>query len=181
MKTAVRLAAFVSFAIALPGQPLPKDVNGWDKIKWGMTVGQVKAAYGSQAEAPSRDNSDQEKFVERLVIKKLTIGDTEMKVSISSRSGSDRIAQVSLSPTAGLLTTGSGGTAYETLKTSLTRKYGRPSSVDKDDDDQTVAYATKWIFPSTEISLSWIEVKRIDHGVLNLTYISADKKALDKL
>jgi hypothetical protein len=184
-KTAA-LAIVLLMAFAVVAAVQPRDVDGWGKIKWGMTVAQVRAAYGGQAESPdgeSRDdkNPDKDKFVDRLIIKKLTVGDTEMNASIASLSGSDRIVRVSLSPTAPLLTVGSGGAAYQDLKTSLTRKYGRPSSVDKEDDDQIIAYSAKWIFPSTEIILSWIEVKQVGHGVLNLIYTSADKKALDVL
>ena len=35
---AVRLGALVALAVALFGQAKPKDVDGWDKIKWGMTI-----------------------------------------------------------------------------------------------------------------------------------------------
>jgi hypothetical protein len=173
------MALLMTFVVVAAVEP--RDVDGWGKIKWGMTVGQVKSAYGSQAERPDGENPDKEKFVEKLIIKKLTVGDIEMKASIASLPGSDRIVRVSLSPTAPLLTVGPGGAAYEDLKTSLIRKYGRPSNLDKEDDGQIVAYTAKWIFPSTEITLSWIEVKQIAHGILNLIYSSADKKALDVL
>ena len=51
MKTAMCVA--LAFAGIAPGQTKPKDVDGWGKIKWGMTVAQAQAAYGPAAKLPS--------------------------------------------------------------------------------------------------------------------------------
>ncbi len=48
---AVRLGALAALAVALSGQLKPKDVDGWDKIKWGMTIAQARSAYGIEAQA----------------------------------------------------------------------------------------------------------------------------------
>ncbi len=58
---ALRLAALAVLAIAVHGQPAPKDpapqdIAGWDKIKWGMTIAEARAAYGVDTQPESHDN-----------------------------------------------------------------------------------------------------------------------------
>src|SRR5690349_5523012 len=35
----------------------PKDVQGWDKVKWGMSVAEVRTAYGDRASEPTAEDS----------------------------------------------------------------------------------------------------------------------------
>jgi len=44
-----RLIAFLTLVTAVAVCQPPKDVDGWNKIKWGMTVKQAKSALGDQA------------------------------------------------------------------------------------------------------------------------------------
>jgi hypothetical protein len=39
VKTVSLMSVLVAFAITLSGQTPPKDVSGWDKIKWGIDAG----------------------------------------------------------------------------------------------------------------------------------------------
>jgi hypothetical protein len=72
----VMLVLAASSLIAL-GQ-VPKDVNGWGKIRWGMTVAQAKALYGAQArESDGGGNST--KYTEKLVIDNFAVGDTKRR------------------------------------------------------------------------------------------------------
>jgi hypothetical protein len=178
---------------ATPAENAPRqskpDVHGWGKIRWGMTVGQSKATYGGEAEIAGNDNSNDDKYADRLVIPKLTVGDIEMKASIASLAGKDQIVRVVLSPAAPLLTSGSGGAAYEDLKTSLIRKYGKTSDEEQDEGEQTITRTSTWIFPSTKIVLLWIEIKRVDRdllscdgiGILHLIYAAVDQRTPDIL
>jgi hypothetical protein len=68
----VRLALAASFVIAL-GQ-VPKDVNGWGKIRWDVTVAQAKALYGAHAQE-SNGGGNSTKYTEKLVIDNFSVGD----------------------------------------------------------------------------------------------------------
>lgn len=179
MRTHRTLTVALTLCSALLAQP--KDVVGWGKIIWGMTVPEVKAAYEGQTEDPVAKQSAREKFVTRLVIKELMVGDIQMTVKINSLSGSDRMSMVMLSAIPPQLKVVVGRSAYQSLKTSLTQKYGLPAYVDQVDRDGLAIRTSRWIFPSTEILLHWMESERFDWGYLDLYYTSADKKAIDVL
>jgi hypothetical protein len=74
----------------------------------------------------------------------------------------------------------SRGAAYTDIKNLLTQKYGRPRE-DKDREGGAEDHSATWTFPSTVITLFWVETKRLDFGVLNLQYTATDKKALGVL
>ncbi len=166
---------------AAPRTKAKPDVVGWGKIKWGMRISQVRAIYGSQVADPEGENPYTDNLVERLIIKSLMVGDTEMKVSIAASSGTDRVILVSLSPTTVLPSEAASGRSYEDLKTSLIRKYGPPSSTKTTERSGVNSTNVKWIFPSTEITLSWIVMPDLKRGLLDLTYSAADKRMLDVL
>jgi hypothetical protein len=165
----------VGVAIGAMLMAQPKDVDGWGKVKWGMTIAQAKVAYGSEAQAPDRENGST-KYVERLTLRNLKVGDIRMRVAIETLPGSDRIAEVALS-----LEDGQRISPYLTLKNSLTQKYGRPSHEERSQRENVVSLSAAWIFPSTVISLLWLETKDVDFRELVLQYTATDKKALDAL
>src|ERR1035441_7914802 len=94
MKSVVALA-FVFTAI-VAAQTKPKDVDGWGKIKWGMTVAQAKTAYGDQAQASDGTGGRSTRYVEKLKITNFAVGDIKMKVSIETLPDSSLIREVSL-------------------------------------------------------------------------------------
>lgn len=144
MKTILQLAASVTFAVALLGQAPPKDVDGWGKIKWGMTVAQAKALYGAQAQASGGANDGAAKYVEKLVIKNFAVGDLMMDVSIETPTGSNLVKEVSLKLAgdpkpedveAIRKYSDDSRAAYSYLRDLLIQKYGRPSNGDKNQDN----------------------------------------------
>ncbi len=169
MKPAVLFGVLVAFAVGLFGQAPPKDVDGWGKIKWGMTVAQAKSEYGDQAQSSDDEGSVDAKYVQKLVIKSFAVGDVRMRVSIETRPNSDLVKQVGLMM-AGPSDTASAGFAYNYLKGSLTQKYGPPAIQGKDTEPVI------WSFPSTVIRLSISEY----WGVF-LDYTATDQKARDAL
>jgi hypothetical protein len=59
------------------GQTKPKDIDGWGKIKWGMTFAEASAAYNVSAPVKESDTS---KWTS-LPLGPVQIGDIEMKAS----------------------------------------------------------------------------------------------------
>jgi len=158
-----------------------KDVNGWGKIKWGMTVAQAKAVYGTQVQVadPASESHETDEYVDQLVIERLKVGDLEMQVAIKTPRGSDGIREVALALPKGD-SRASRISAYAGLRNSLILKYGKPSHAESKDTD-IFSESTTWAFPSTIITLYHIETKDIQFGILGLQYAASDKKAVDAL
>src|ERR1035438_3431944 len=95
------------------------DVHGWGKVTWGMTVAQAKAALGPEAKAAEGENTFTDGYIARLVLKKLKVGDIDMDVSIAAKSGSERIALISLELADKPQDTGSRGAAVAGVATDV--------------------------------------------------------------
>ena len=82
MKAAGRLCVAAAFAATVVGQVPPRDVDGWGKIRWGMTSAQASQAYVINRH---EDND----FWAQLIAEPIEVGDIIMRVSIAARHGSD--------------------------------------------------------------------------------------------
>jgi hypothetical protein len=141
------------------------DFDGWNKIKWGMTLGDAKKAIGG---------------IDKIKIGKLDLGITlsagaEVPQSDRYNDMDKSIAEVELScvvPDYPLQN-------YEDLKLLLIEKYGTPTSDDSKPDGSVTVHRASWVFPSTVIVLN-MRVLR-SSGFLELTYQPANKKAVDAL
>ena len=188
MKIGARLLV-ASFAVALLGQTPPKDVSGWDKIKWGMTLAEVRSAYNLPAttkEWPGREAGcfdspihyclpDRGPYID--MDDPIEIGDIKMKPKVKAGYGSTKVVSVELADFGGATGSRNGVRNFDTLKTLLIQKYGAPVTQEtKLDDIGAHVKTVLWTFPSTAITLSLREEK-----VIFLEYKMTDKKALDKL
>ena len=149
-----KILAFAVLAVIGFGQTPPKDVYGWGKVRWGMTLAQAKAALGPQAEDSTEESATKAKYPERLVIDRVDIGDVRMKASIGVDPSSNRIRQVLLNLWDGISRDPRGrdvrGDSYYTILTALKQKYGKPIGYEKDvQGDYIVTNRASWIFPST--------------------------------
>jgi hypothetical protein len=166
MRITLQLWAISALAIALPGQEKPKDVDGWDKIKWGMTLEEARDAYG--VTAPFWEN---ERWTS-LVLDPVKIGDMEMSGGADAKHGTHKVSQVGFS--LGFDKPGYAG-GFDTLKTLLIQKYGPPVSEEKTTGYGHWVKRALWTFPSTSIVLE------VEPAFISLQYKATDKKALDKL
>jgi hypothetical protein len=149
--TAVRLCAVAALAVALYGQPKPKDVDGWDKIKWGMTIGDARSAYAIDAKSESKDNWT------LLELSPVKIAGVEMSFQVGARQGAEKIALVRLWSFFGLPSSppSAGAQDFDTLKTALIGKYGQPADEEtKRGENFRLMKTVLWTFPSTSILLS---------------------------
>jgi hypothetical protein len=160
----------------------PRDTDGWGKVKWGMTVEQVKAAYGAEAENSTVVPGPNFIFIDRLTVPNVKIGELEMKASLQTPKGSDQIKQVSITLKAPLESPSfirSG--AFDRLKGLLIEKYGAPANEDRTAERSSIIKTLLWSLPSTTITLIWSEGTRYELGYVELRYKAVDKKALDVL
>lgn len=161
----LRLCIAAVFAVTLSGQAQPRDIDGWGKIRWGMTLADAGQAYVIDR------HEDNDRW-SQLIVQPVVVGDITMRVSIAARHGSEQVSRVRLS-------TNSGAEDFDTLKAQLIQKYGPPI------DGETRTEATNsirtflWTFPSTSIRLTLTQGN--NQGRIEVEYNAIDKTALDAL
>jgi hypothetical protein len=164
--TSFRLCLAALFAVALSGQAQPRDVDGWGKIRWGMTIADASQAYVI-------DRHEDNDFWSQLIAQPVTIGDIVMRVSIAAKHGSEQISRVRLSAN-------SGAEDFDTLKAQLIQKYGPPIDGETRTEGTNSIRTVLWTFPSTSIRLTLTQGPN-GQGRVEVEYNATDKTALDAL
>jgi len=161
----LRLCIAALFAVTLSGQAQPRDVAGWGKIRWGMTLADAGQAYVIDR------HEDNDRW-SQLIAQPVLVGDITMRVSIAAKHGSEQVSRVRLS-------TNSSAEDFDTLKAQLIQKYGPPI------DGETRTEATNsirtflWTFPSTSIRLTLTQGN--NQSRIEVEYNATDRTALDLL
>jgi hypothetical protein len=148
---AVRLVTLAALAVGLYGQPKPEDIDGWDKIKWGMTLAAARSAYAIDAKSASKDNWT------LLELNPIKFAGVAMGVQVGAKQGADKIALVRLWSSFGLPSSAPLASAldFDALKTALMQKYGQPANEEaKRGENFRLMKNALWTFPSTSILLS---------------------------
>ena len=131
-----------------------KDVNGWDKIKWGMTLEQAAAAYNIEYKPEKNE------YWTILDLPSITVAGINLGVNCGAKLGTDSITLVRMSdwgnPSPG---------NRDTIKTLLIQKYGQPNSQDEN--------SVLWVLSSTSITM---EVNRF--GWVSIIYKAIEKNSL---
>src|SRR5690242_6885428 len=75
-----------------------QDVNGWGKVKWGMTVQQAKAALDKQASEPTPEQAKKgsQEHPVRLLVNDLKIDDLPATAFIQTTLPSDTVSWVQI-------------------------------------------------------------------------------------
>lgn len=149
---ATRIIALAALAVALYGQATPKDVDGWDKVKWGMTIAEARSAYGISAEPVSQDNWT------LLDLNPVKVAGVQMGVQLGAKQGeAGKVSLVRLWSFFGLPSSPplAGAQDFDTLKSALVQKYGHPATEEEQRGENFRLLKTvHWTFPSTSILLS---------------------------
>jgi hypothetical protein len=164
MKTAVRLYLAGVFAITLLGQA-PRDVPGWGKIRWGMSIADANQAYVINR------HEDNEVWSE-LIAEPIEFYDFKLRVAIGARHGSEQISRVRLWTNA--------TQEFDTLKTLLIQKYGPPIDGETRNEGADTVRTFLWTFPSTSIRMTLSEDQK-NQGRIDLEYLATDRQALEAL
>jgi hypothetical protein len=165
---AVRLAVLGALAVASFGQTTPKDVDGWDKIKWGMTMAEVRAAYHIDAKPESKDDWM------LLQLNPVKMSGVQMGVQAGARQDNAKISSVRLWSHFGLSDSppGAGAQDFDTLRTMLIQKYGQPANEEtKRGENFRLIKTVSWIFPSTRILMTLEQSSSIPNlGNIDIDY-----------
>jgi hypothetical protein len=175
---AFRFGALAALAVALFGQPKPRDpapqdITGWDKIKWGMTIPEIRSAYNIHTEPESKDDWT------LLYLNPVKISGVEMGVQVGAREVAGKITLVRLwsffgVPNAAPL---AGPQDFDTLKTALIQKYGHPANEEtRRGENGRLIKTVLWTFPSTSIVLTLEQSTSLPNvGTIYLDYTATDK------
>lgn len=148
---AVRLAVCGILTVALYGQPKPGDVDGWDKIQWGMTMAEVRAAYHLDAQPETKDGWT------LLELNPVKLGGVQLGVQAGARGDDGKISSVKLWLHFGLANSPPGSSArdYDTLRSILIEKYGQPAKEETQRGENfRLIKKVSWTFPSTSILMT---------------------------
>lgn len=147
---AMRLPALLTFAVCLLAQTRPKDVDGWDKIRWGQSIAAVRADYGV---AKQPENKDGWSLLQLAPVK---LGGVTMGVQVGAPQNSNKVAYVRLWSYFGLpdSTPGASAEDFDRLRSALLKQYGNPSNEEAHHEENfRLIKTTTWKFPSTTIQL----------------------------
>lgn len=143
MKILITALLLLGFTHIVQAEP-PADVDGWNKLKWGMTEAEVAAAFPNAAPF---DNPNSSKCM-RAIDSTDVLG-YQFRVVFTFDCTTKELNRVSMGPAGQNLSKVAAVGAMEKLLDELKVKYGPPT---KADHSRTDARYT-WIFPSTEIEL----------------------------
>jgi hypothetical protein len=173
LKRSLRFGLLVALGFALFGQTKPKDVDGWDKIKWGMTMADVRAAYGIDTEPETKDGWT------LLQLKPVKLGRVEMGVQVGARQDAGKVTSVKLWSYFGLSTSapGASGQDFDALKMILIQEYGQPASEEtKHGENFRLLKTVLWKFPSTSILMTLEQSSSLPNlGNISLDYTAANQ------
>jgi len=135
----------------------PQDVNGWEKLKWGMTGDEIKAAFGKDIKVHKPREDAGEGVYSELELTGLTIGGEPFRASLWMGIGTKKLSKIVFVPKV----EPEGFAWAETfikVEEDLISKYGDPSTEETSNDPGTSA-ERKWVFPSTVIELSYMRIE----------------------
>ena len=177
----LRLAGvFLLTLTAVWGQP--KDVDGWTRIRWGMTVAEAREAFQGQVSDPRVANPPDAILIDRFIVNDIQIGRITAEAAVQTEQDSNQVVAVRIKAT-GVSATGLLRTStYTTLKHLLIAKYGTPQNEDHNPyGSGGTDTRALWLFPSTSITLRWTEMGDGQSGFVTIRYEALDGKALDAL
>lgn len=165
MNAAARLCVAGVFAITLLGQATPRDVEGWGKIKWGMSIADASRAYVI-------NRHEDNEFWSELIAEPIEFYDFKLRVAIGARHGSEQISRVRM--------WANSTQEFDSLKTLLIEKYGPPIDGESRSEGTDAIRTFLWTFPSTSIRLTTRQDQKAQ-GRIDLVYLATDQQALDAL
>jgi hypothetical protein len=160
----------------------PKDVEGWTRIRWGMTVAAAREAFLGQVSDSRIAAGPDAILIDRFMVTDIRIGRITAEAAIQTERDSNQVVAVRIRAAGASTTPRERTNAFSALKQLLIVKYGIPQNEDHSPDGNgTTDSRVLWVFPSTSITLWWNELSGGQHGFVTIHYEAIDGKALDAL
>lgn len=138
-------------AACLFAQTKPKDVAGWDKVRWGTTISAVRSGYGVAAQPERKDGWL------LLQLPPVKLVGIPMGVQVGAPESSGKIGYVRLWLYFGVPGSASeaGPQDFDAVRKALTQQYGNPDHESSTRGENfRLLKQVRWNFPSTSITLS---------------------------
>lgn len=134
----------------------PKDVLGWDNTKWGMTVEELQYIIGKDLKKRNPRHDELDNMYSGLQLRQIIIGQSEFRASFWMNEDSDKLKRIVFVPE-GVPKKYEWAETFIELEKYLVSKYGNPQ-LQKTSNDPGTSADRKWMFPSTEIELSYLSI-----------------------
>jgi hypothetical protein len=158
----------------------PQDVQGWTRIKWGMTISEAREAFQGHVSDSRVATPPDALLVERFIVNDLQIGRITAEAAVETERDANAVVAVRLRATGAAGQTRTS--TYSTLKHLLIMKYGAPQNEDHSPyGNGGTDSRVLWLFPSTSITLRWSESANGDSGFVTIRYEALDRSALEAL
>ncbi len=134
----------------------PKDVYGWGNVHWGMTAEEVQHTIGKEVKKRSIRHDDTDKMYSGLELKDIVMANTRLRASFWMSEETKKLIRIVFIPEV-------QPSQYEwaetfiDLESYLVHIYGDPDT-EKTSNDPGTSADRKWIFPTTEIELSYLKL-----------------------
>ena len=145
----------------------PKDVYGWDNVKWGMTAEEVEAVLGKEVKKRNAKHDKKDSMYSALELKGSKMGKGNFRASFWMDEDSKKLKRIVFVPK-GQPAQYELAETFIDLENYLVEKYGDPDIEDTFNDPGTSAERV-WNFPSTQIEMSYL---RLDDSELLLLVLS---------
>lgn len=132
----------------------PKDVEGWNKAKWGMTEDEILKAFEGQIEKLPQPKVEPSNY-SNLVLRGVEIGGNKFFAQFWFGKSSNQLEGIELVPED---KSKNSSYLYSSLERMLIQKYGQPSFVDNQKQSGIITKSRIWNFPTSTIDLAYDEV-----------------------
>lgn len=135
----------------------PPDVHGWDKLRWGMTGDEIKAAYGKDIKVHKPREDAREGVYSDLELTGIAIGGEPFRASLWMDISAKKLSKIVFVPK-GEPEGYAWAETFIKVEEELASRYGDPDEEETSNDPGTSA-ERKWVFPSTVIELSYLRIE----------------------
>jgi len=148
----------------------PLDINGWNGVKWGMTLTEIQNTLGEKVQKKKPKYDKKAKMYTSFYLRGIKIAETKFRVSFWMNHDTKKLARIVFVPV-------EQPEKYEWAKTfvqleaHLKEKYGHPN-VENTSNDLGTSAQRIWNFPSTYLELSYLKMK--DGEMLLLMFSESD-------
>jgi len=170
MKKIISITALMMFfvsSMSLNAATKPKDVYGWDKVRWGMTGAQIQTVLGKEVKKRDAKHDKKDSLYANLELKEIKMGGASFRASFWMEEGSKKLKRIVFVPE-GQPSEYEWAETFIDLENYLVNKYGDPDIEETSNDPGTSAERV-WNFPSTQIEMSYL---RLDDSELLLLVFS---------
>jgi len=149
----------------------PKDVEGWNKARWGMTENEVLKVFEGKATAIEKPRkyqglSKQWDAYSSIILDEIEIGKDKYTVDFIFDDKDKKLIMIIVS----IKNKSPLELQFSSLEQMLTEKYGSPSFKIDSEGSHLLERERAWNFPSTIIELKYFDMRVINSKSLKVVY-----------